>query len=53
MSVSSLRDQGLLALQKGDNQAAILAADAMIRQHPDGRPSLATGSRHLFANWKS
>ncbi len=34
MSVSALRAQGLLALQKGDNETAILAADAMIRQHP-------------------
>jgi lipoprotein NlpI len=34
MSVSDLRAQGLSALQKGDNKTAILAADAMMRQHP-------------------
>ncbi len=31
----TLRAQALTALQKGNNQAAIAAADAMIRQNPD------------------
>lgn len=35
MSLSSLRVQALKALQKGDNQTAVLSADAMMRQHPD------------------
>jgi lipoprotein NlpI len=40
MSVSALRAQGLMALQKGDNQNAILAADAMTRQHSDDTRAL-------------
>lgn len=34
-SISSLRAQALSALQQGENQTAILAADAMVRQHQD------------------
>ncbi len=35
LSPAVLRSQALMALQKGDNEAAIASADAMLRQNPD------------------
>ncbi|MFK8112103.1 MAG: tetratricopeptide repeat protein [Rubripirellula sp.] len=40
VSLSSLRVQALKALQKGDNAAAILSADAMTRLHPDDQRAM-------------
>jgi lipoprotein NlpI len=40
MSISALRAQALRALQEGDNETAIRAADVMVRQHLDNARSV-------------
>lgn len=50
MTISAMRSQALTALQKGENEKAILSADALIRQHPgDARAMRLAGDVYLRA----